>query len=229
MISNKFTDKLPWRIQALLGYRPKKVIKNINELDSSKVKRRSFSYPLKKLEAPFHCENTEPKPFSDLKVETLLGKFNGYYCVELKNATYLNVFGYDSFIENQTIIEPLTFRRDKSFVLGNYPDPHPAMTIAKYPSKKVLKGKVLSLSTTAAGLNYGHWTMDFLPKLSYLKECGYDINDFDYILINKISYSFQDQMIKSLDIPLEKIIETDIDDCYFCENLIVPSHDTFSM
>jgi hypothetical protein len=229
MFLNKITDLFPWKIQSLLGYRPKYVLSDIKNLDSKKLKEGYFSYDIEELDDLFHCESVQPKPFSDLRKEKLLNCFSSFYCVELKNAIYLNVYGYDTYIENEVIIEPLTFRREKSFILGEYPKIHPALTIFKYPPKKILRGKTLGLSTIAAGLNYGHWTMDLIPKIGFVTKLGYRFEEFDYILINKMKSSYQEQMILALKLPIEKLIETDADDCYLCENLIVPSHDTFSM
>lgn len=229
MFLNKITDLLPWKIQTFLGYRPKGVIENIDELDSTKVKKGNFSFPIDELPIPFNCEESDPKPFSDLKSKKILDTFNSFYLVELNNSTYLNVYGYDTIIENNYVIEPLTFRRDKSFILGDYPKIHPALTMFKYPPKKLLKGNVLVLSSLSCSTNYGHWTMDLIPKIGSFKKLGFDWNDFDYVLINKLNFSFQKEMLLALDFPFDKIIETGEGDCFLCEKLVVPSHETFSM
>lgn len=229
MLLTKIIDKLPWRIQTFLGYRPKKVITDILKLDSKKIKWGEFVFDISVEPNVIHCENNGASPFTELKNKVLLEKFATFYVIELEKCTYLNTYGYDTFIQNNCIIEPLSIRRDKRDFLGDFTKTHPALTIFKYPEKKILKGNVLNLCTMGAENNYGHWTMDLMPKIGYLTKLGFTFDDFEYILINKHPWSFQKEMLSLIGLPKEKIIETSVGDCYYSEKMIVPSHDTFSM
>ena len=53
--------------------------------------------------------------------------------------------------------------------------------------------------------NYGHWTMDLMPKIGYLTKLGFTFDDFEYILINKHPWSFQKEMLSLIGLPKEKI------------------------
>ncbi|MFH7244818.1 MAG: glycosyltransferase family 61 protein [Spirulina sp.] len=70
------------------------------------------------------------------------------------------------------------------------------------------KGKVLSLLTGGSGnYNYYHWLYDVLPRI-YLYQLHSDLNLIDYLLAPDLSYAFQLETLKILNIEDKRIISS---------------------
>lgn len=56
--------------------------------------------------------------------------------------------------------------------------------------------------------NYTHWLLDTFPRFLALIEAGIDIDNFDQIILFRLRYDFQKNMLKELGIDLERVITT---------------------
>ncbi len=73
-----------------------------------------------------------------------------------------------------------------------------------------------------SGSNYFHWLCQILPRIKLLQENGIDWSKINKILIPEIRGDFVKHSLKSLNVPIEKIIETKKNDLYSFESLIIP-------
>jgi hypothetical protein len=206
---------LPWRVQSLLKFRPT----GLKDIKSKDIELRKSHFPilLEELKMPFHVENDLHENFRILKIEEFHKQCSDFFVAELENAQILDTHHVVTVIKRNKIIEQLSFDPLKREI-------HPSLTIFSYPNPTFLKGKTLLLSTPGAQNNYFHFTLDLLQKIGFAKECGYSIDEFDNILINKISYNFQRELLKIFGVSENKIVETMPDSYFDCECVVVPSH-----
>jgi hypothetical protein len=100
---------------------------------------------------------------------------------------------------------------------------HPLWSEANSINSIRLKGKVLSLYTPSAGKSYFMWMVDFMPKFGMLKKAGWEVNDFDRIVMNPLSYQSQHDMLECLGVDKSKIIYIEDNQCFTADQLVVPS------
>ena len=205
----------PWQIQSLLRYRPS----GLKDIIAVNIKLCQNHFPLniKELKMPIHVEDDLHDNFRKLKIEEFHKYCSNFYVAELRNSHILDNNNVVTVIKNNKIIEQLSFDPLKRVI-------HPSLTIYCYPKPIFLKGKTLLLSSPGAQNNYFHFTLDLLQKIGFAKECGYSVDDFDNILINKISYDFQKDLLKMFGVPENKIVETMPDSFFHCENVVIPSY-----
>lgn len=90
------------------------------------------------------------------------------------------------------------------------------------PDLTKLKGKVAVLSGLAGHVYY-HWMFDILPRIEFLRLSGIDLKSIDWFVINSVEKSFQKETLSWLEIPLNKVIQSDRTSFIQAEELIVPS------
>ncbi|MCS3662073.1 glycosyltransferase family 61 protein [Salinibacter ruber] len=88
-------------------------------------------------------------------------------------------------------------------------------------STQRLTGRSLLLATTE-GRRYFHWMMDVLPRVKIAKQ-RYGLSDFDHIIVNPITSSFQRETLEKVGVDMSRITETRTDRQIKCEELVVPS------
>ena len=90
------------------------------------------------------------------------------------------------------------------------------------PPVEKIQGKVALLSGLAGHVYY-HWMFDILPRLELLRRSGINLQEIDWFVVNSLSKSYQKETLSLLDIPHDKIIESDRLSHIQAEELIVPS------
>lgn len=100
---------------------------------------------------------------------------------------------------------------------------HPLQSEANSLNSIHLKGRVLSLYTPSAGKSYFMWMVDFVPKFGMLKTAGWEVNDFDRIIMNPLNYQSQQDMLEYLCVDKSKIIYIEDNQCFTADQLVVPS------
>jgi hypothetical protein len=90
-------------------------------------------------------------------------------------------------------------------------------------AKICIEGKVLSLASDFCTRGYGHFVTDSLPRLHIYKECGFDIDDVDFIVCPKPLPGNGQRLFDALDLPKEKLIWANDIDCAKIEQLLVPT------
>jgi len=85
-----------------------------------------------------------------------------------------------------------------------------------------LPGRSVVLGCTG-GNTYHHWMLDVLPRIRIIKEAGYDINDFDHVILNDTKSHFQRETLEVMGINASKckLLKNKIR--YQCEELYLPS------
>ena len=89
------------------------------------------------------------------------------------------------------------------------------------PLEKIT-GKVALLSGLAGHVYY-HWMFDILPRLELIRRSEIKFKDIDWFVVNSLSKPYQQETLKLLGIPTEKIIESDRHSHIQASELIVPS------
>lgn len=217
---NPIVRRLPWRLQTILGYRPKGEIKGNDFFGNEKYHliHRHYLNHLTDIRRPDHVESELPPPYAAVSKEKIDEYCSGYFCATIANAGVLDTDYAISIIADGYLLEPLSVDLDRPNM------PHRALSIQEYPSAKVLKGTTISLATNGAYNNYFHFLIELGQKIGFLESCGISMNDVDHILINKRTYTFQKNLTAVLQIPESKIVETELNSYYQCEKLIVPSY-----
>jgi hypothetical protein len=211
----KLFRRFPWRFQSLIKFRPNGS-KIITSKDAELIKKH-FPINLNELKMPIHVEVELHENFKKLKIEEFHKHCSDFYVAKLSNIQVFDNYNVTTIIKNNKILQPLSFDPYKRAI-------HPSLTIFCYPKPIFLKGNTLVLSSPGAQNNYFHFTIDLIQKLAFAIECGFVIDDFDYILVNKLTYNFQKELLKIFGIPENKIIETIPDSFFYCENVAVPSY-----
>ena len=89
------------------------------------------------------------------------------------------------------------------------------------PVEKIT-GRVALLSGLAGHVYY-HWMFDILPRLELIKRSEINFNDIDWFVVNSVSKPYQQETLKLLGVPSEKIIESDRHSHIQATELIVSS------
>ena len=90
------------------------------------------------------------------------------------------------------------------------------------PLVEKIEGRVAFLSGLAGHVYY-HWMFDIIPRLELLKRSGVQFDRIDWFVINSFNKPYQKETLDLLDIPVEKIIESDRHNHIQATELIVPS------
>lgn len=138
----------------------------------------------------------------------------------LKNCRYFQHLGLDLLAIKSTLLPFLTINVDYMALPPNYL--RETLALERYPKPFNIKGKTLFLTTHGAGSVYGERVTRLIPKVGFMYGFDYQFSDFNNIVINSISKVWQEQLVKLLEIPLEKLIETDGSRSFIFEELYVP-------
>lgn len=118
--------------------------------------------------------------------------------------------------ENQLIPEV-------SIQWGTPPELHWTLRRLILPRREILRGQTLLLASTG-GETYFHWMTDVLPRIKRILMAGYQLAQFDHILVTGIKKPFQKETLLAAGIPLNKCrILGPKAKGYICENLTLPS------
>ena len=91
------------------------------------------------------------------------------------------------------------------------------------PRREMLRGRTLLLASTG-GETYFHWMTDVLPRIKLILRAGYQLAQFDHILVTGIKKPFQKETLVAAGIPLNRCrILGPKARGYYCENLTLPS------
>ncbi len=94
------------------------------------------------------------------------------------------------------------------------------------PHVKQFSGRVAVLCGLSGHIYY-HWMFDVLPRIEILKKSlqqqGKDLNDIDYFMLNGFDKAFQKETLAALNIPLNKVISSDVVPHLQADQLMVPS------
>jgi|688.fasta_scaffold85580_2 hypothetical protein len=217
--TKNFTDFLPWKIQSILGYRPNGVIGENDFFNSKALKILKYheTPKIKKINLPVYVEESIFPSFLDVSIGGIQKYCSDFFVANIGKGQALDIDNVITIIKDNKVVLPLSYDPRKR-------DVPIAQTIYQYPEIKKLKGKCLVLSTTGARDNYYNWSVVMAQKIGFLKKFGYNLEEMDYILINKPIHNFQNQLIDIYEIPRSKIIETDTNTFYDCEQLIALPH-----
>jgi tetratricopeptide (TPR) repeat protein/capsular polysaccharide biosynthesis protein len=73
------------------------------------------------------------------------------------------------------------------------------------------------------GSNYYHWMIDVLSRIDLLQKSGINLGEIDYFAFNQCDQSYQKETLKTLGIPLNKVVESRLKPHIKTPKLIVPS------
>ncbi|MHC5673711.1 glycosyltransferase family 61 protein [Nostoc sp.] len=114
---------------------------------------------------------------------------------------------------------------DLSFICGingHMPAKHPLLQKLKLPNIVKINGTVSVLATENGKYNYFHWMFDVLPRIHLLKLTN-NYNHIEKFVTNQLKYNFQQESLKIIGIPKEKIIESNENIHLKVDSLVVPS------
>lgn len=224
---NRFLDRLPWRIQSVLGYRPQSMISITKSQNGIRIKSGYLKPPI---DCIYKVSTVEP-------IQEAIFNFNfaerlEYYCSDFSAAEVkgFSIYNYDhqtAVIFKNRVIKELSPFMNKNLITGeiiqNY---HPVQSVFKLgkPEKRIM-GKTLVLPIMGAQNNYFHFTLDLLPKIGNILSLGYTLNEFDNIIINDNKGDYCYQLLQILEIPKSKIIKINPEDHWEIEFGIVPYFD----
>ena len=217
-------DKLPWRLQSQLGFRPKKAI---------------FSSITKHLP-----ETKDNIPFNSWKkIE------NGYQIGLKKPEKYLNDFRHHFFLENHELeVEPVIFAsiskarvnltdsipsiidKNNCILDGALRHPYyynpwkknytfPQLSVFKLPQPKRLKGNVFSLMVDGGHNGFFHILGRSLPRFAILEKLNIPLDFFSYFIINGPETPYKKDGLEKIGIPPEKIVFVNEGEQFICDTL----------
>jgi hypothetical protein len=198
--------------------RPIYVIKNVNEFQKGKILTSEFFIDLP--ETINLVELSEELYPIDYTKEKILANCSKYYLAQIRNCRYFAHRGLDILSKENSLLPFLTINEDYMNLSPNYLDE--ILSFTKYPKSKKINGTSLFLTTSGADSTYGEWVVHLMPKVSYMKSLGYEFTDFNFIVINEIKYPWQKDFLEILQIPKEKIIETNPNKSFLFEELFIP-------
>ncbi|WP_293062938.1 tetratricopeptide repeat protein [Okeania sp. SIO2B3] len=99
---------------------------------------------------------------------------------------------------------------------------HRFFTTEELPPLEQINGTVAVLSGLSGNV-YFHWMVDILPRIEILRRNGINFEQIDWFLINSTKQPFQQETLRILGIPEDKIIESDRHPYIQAKKLIVPS------
>ncbi|MDY7003670.1 MAG: tetratricopeptide repeat protein [Cyanobacteriota bacterium] len=105
------------------------------------------------------------------------------------------------------------------------PSKHRIFGLEELPSLEKIHGKVAVLSVLSGNV-YFHWMVDLLPRIEILRQ-GINLEEIDWFLVNNYRQPFQQETLKILGIPEEKILASDRYPHIQAEELVVPSYSSY--
>ena len=94
------------------------------------------------------------------------------------------------------------------------------------PDVKEFSGRVAVLCGLSGHIYY-HWMFDVLPRIEILKknlqQQGKDLDHINYFMLNGFDKAFQKETLAALNIPLNKVLSSDVVPHLQADQLIVPS------
>ena len=220
----KITDKLPWRIQSSLGYRPKdsntKPLQSILNSTQDNIPYNKYKLVSKGYE--FHLE--EPKTYlNDFRHPYFL--INKSFPVEdvlfasLKGARYIQHSFVPTIIDSKNNIIDSAQRHPYFYNPFKDSYTHPTLSISKVPKEQELKGNTFSLATDGAHNGYFHVLTRLTAKLSVLKELNISIDFFDHFIVNGPETKYKSECLQLGGVPKEKIVFADENQHFKCDFL----------
>lgn len=140
-------------------------------------------------------------------------------CRELGVVALANgiVYGKESWILGRNSLHLSDLANDERIAAGRKRYIPRVMPRARY-----LKGKALSIASDYC-FHYGHWLVESLPRLELFKRAGFNIDELDYILCNKVLPGTPNNLFNTLGLPSEKLIWIDSQSIYRVETLFATS------
>ncbi|NET40526.1 tetratricopeptide repeat protein [Okeania sp. SIO2B3] len=105
------------------------------------------------------------------------------------------------------------------------PGKHRIFDLEELPSLEKIHGKVAVLSVLSGNV-YFHWMVDLLPRIEILRR-GINLEEIDWFLVNNYQQPFQQETLKILGIPEDKILASDRHPYIQAEELVVPSYSSY--
>lgn len=102
------------------------------------------------------------------------------------------------------------------------PSQHLAFSQEEFPPAERIDGTVAVLSSLSGNV-YFHWMVDLLPRIEILRRGGINLDQIDWFLVNNYQSRFQQETLRALGIPQEKILASDRHPHLVAKELIVPS------
>ena len=99
---------------------------------------------------------------------------------------------------------------------------HSIFKLESLPNLEQIDGTVAVLSGLSGNV-YFHWMVDVLPRIELLRLSGIDFDKIDWFLVNNSQQPFQQETLKALGVPLNKILASDNHPHVQAKQLIVPS------
>ena len=218
IISKKISDKLPWRTQTILGYRPKSCItirkyfkkESIPNLEGEFYKKMLFEGEIS-LNPAKAFNDVEHNNFNEVTKKT----YDECLVLGLVNARYIQHTWVPTYIaSNNVLISDANMDPKKGRVL------HPIFTKQDVGNPILLIGKSLVLCNDGCHNGYFHWIARMLPKLWVLRANNMSIEDFDHIVVNGPEIGFKVSTLADFGIPKEKIIYTEEEQLYKFEFML---------
>ena len=100
---------------------------------------------------------------------------------------------------------------------------HTVWTRLHFPRPRPLAGRTLYLVTPEATDNFHHWVIDLLPRIGLVQRAGYDLRQFDHVIVNHAHKAYQISTLARLGISTDRIIDADESVFVRCDSLVVPS------
>jgi hypothetical protein len=208
-------SRLKWKF----NQRPKRIVPLSAVISNSDVsyKEHKTEIDFDEIKHPIHFEHQLLQNYSNVTIEKIKEHCLKSYVVSIKNGRFLCVYSRNMILYRDSVIEELSFH--------GYHEPNPkvVLTLDGYPKKQKINGKVLCLSVTGGQKNYFNFSTKLIQRIGFAKSMDYSISDFDFILVNKITASFQKELLDIHGIPSEKIIETEENTFIEATELMIPS------
>ena len=114
------------------------------------------------------------------------------------------------------------FLADVSVEWVKSPEDHGLMRRFSLPNALRLPGRSLLLASTGGDTFY-HWNFDVLPRMDLALRAGFQVLDFDHIIVNSLEFAFQRQGLQACGIRLDRCRTLEASVLYEAETLVVPS------
>lgn len=115
-----------------------------------------------------------------------------------------------------------TLLRDTSFWTlcdGGGLQRHPSGLRWRAPRQRRLRGSVLALTSDFANGSFGHYVLDALPRLDYLRRAGRSLEEFDTIVLPALRSPTIDQLCDALRLPPGRVLRLSEHEDLVCDHL----------
>ncbi len=107
-------------------------------------------------------------------------------------------------------------------------DNHPLFSSYRLPSARDLPGRTAILVTPEAPGNYYHWLIDLLPRALLIKTARHGFQEFDHILINGTGAAYEELSLRSIGLPMDRLLHIAGNNRFRIATAIIPSMDHLS-